>query len=718
MTLGEHIDGRTGARYIYRDERDRDGRTTTMSEALYEQVFDETSAPMAVYDPEPDRFSSVNDAYADTLGYDRETLEERSLRDIATADAGTLSTAVRRALDGHSEVVEVELVDGSGRIREVTLELRPISDETGTRLLSTVRTVDDAEIRPARSPTEERLQVALAGTDTGVWEWDVASDEVIWTESMERLFGLDPGTFEGTFGAFARRVHPDDIPRLQDAVEAVLESGELFEAEYRIRRVDGQQRWVHARGELHGSGEDGRMVGIMTDISNRKEHEDALRTQERQYRQLVERLPNAHYTIDEDWRFTFCDEALAERLGRPVEEVEGKLLWDLVPEAKGTVVERSFERVMETGVPVNFDYQYESGDYWVAVQAYPYDDGIAAVSTDISDREEALRRILDAVPVVLYRFDSNGVFKEARGEMLRKLGLEQSDLIGENIFDAYADNERVIAAARRALDGESFRYTVTLGDITLETHYTPLYSDGEVTGVIGVSMDVTELQRQRKRMEFFNSILRHDVLNGMTVIKMRAELLADELDGHQAQYAQTILDWCETTTDVTQRVRQVIETLSTPDEKHQLEAVDVSRILQRKCRELENAYPGTAFETTVPDDVHVGADELLAEVLGNVLTNSIEHNDTDSLRVETTVDVDPETVRIRIADNGQGIDDDRKESVFHRGETSHAKESGSGFGLFFVDVMIEKYGGEVRVEDSDAGGACFVIELSRASAFE
>ena len=236
-----------------------------MAEALYEQVFDETSAPMAVYDPEPDRFSSVNDAYADTLGYDRETLEERSLRDIATADAGTLSAAVGRALDGHSEVVEVELVDGSGGIREVTLELRPISDETGTRLLSTVRTVDDAEIRPARSPTEERLQVALAGTDTGVWEWDMASDEVIWTESMERLFGLDPGTFEGTFEACVRRVHPDDIPRLQDAVETALESGGLFETEYRIRRDDGQQRWVHARGELHGSGEDGRMVGIITE---------------------------------------------------------------------------------------------------------------------------------------------------------------------------------------------------------------------------------------------------------------------------------------------------------------------------------------------------------------------------------------------------------------------------------------------------------------------
>jgi PAS domain S-box-containing protein len=369
---------------------------------------------------------------------------------------------------------------------------------------------------------------------------------------------------------------------------------------------------------------------------------------------------------------------------------------------------------METGRPETFEYQYESGDYWISVQAYPYDGGLAAVSTDISSQREAIRRILDAAPVILYRFDSDGVFQEMSGEILSRLGLEPEDLIGENIFEAYADHEEVISAARRALDGESFRYTVTLGDITLETHYTPIYRDGEVTGVIGVSMDVTELHRQRERMEFFNSILRHDVLNGMTVIKMRAEILAEELDSEHARYAQTIVDWCDTTTEVTKRVRRVIETLATPEEEHHLEPIDVSAILDRKIRELGTAYPEVTFETAVPDGVRVRADELLAEVLGNVLTNGIEHNDTDGLRIETTVDVDDETTRIRIADNGQGVDDDRKESVFRRGETSPAKETGSGFGLFFVDVMVEKYGGDVRIEDTEAGGACFVIELAAA----
>ena len=72
-----------------------------------------------------------------------------------------------------------------------------------------------------------------------------------------------------------------------------------------------------------------------------------------------------------------------------------------------------------------------------------------------------------------------------------------------------------------------------------------------------------------------------------------------------------------------------------------------------------------------------------------------------------------DVVRLRIADNGQGVAAEHRESVFRRGE-SHAKMAGSGFGLFFVDAMVDAYGGEVRIEDNDPGAA-FVLELPPAA---
>lgn len=60
---------------------------------------------------------------------------------------------------------------------------------------------------------------------------------------------------------------------------------------------------------------------------------------------------------------------------------------------------------------------------------------------------------------------------------------------------------------------------------------------------------------------------------------------------------------------------------------------------------------------------------------------------------------------VRIADNGQGISDDSEETIVRRGEIGHAKATGSGFGSFVVDPMIDEYGGDVRVEDNEDGGA-------------
>lgn len=71
-------------------------------------------------------------------------------------------------------------------------------------------------------------------------------------------------------------------------------------------------------------------------------------------------------------------------------------------------------------------------------------------------------------------------------------------------------------------------------------------------------------------------------------------------------------------------------------------------------------------------------------------------------------------VRVRIADNGHGVPAEQRDDVFRRGKTGHAKTTGSGFGLFFVDSMVTAYGGDVWIEDAALGGAAFVLELPRA----
>lgn len=245
----------------------------------------------------------------------------------------------------------------------------------------------------------------------------------------------------------------------------------------------------------------------------------------------------------------------------------------------------------------------------------------------------------------------------------------------------------------------------------------PVFDDtGDIEYVAGYARDITErkrraeqLERQTEEMEVFNSLLQHDVLNGTTIIQARAEMLADEVGGKQRQDVETIRKWAENISGLVQRIREVLETLT--GEQPDLERVNLSERLREQIEIVSESYPQVPFDADVPDDVVVPANELLTDVFKNLLTNAVEHNETEGLRIETTVTVGAETVTVRIADNGEGVPDELKEAIFHRGRSESGDAGDSGFGLFFVDAMVTAYGGDVSVEDNEMGGATFVVEL-------
>jgi signal transduction histidine kinase len=219
------------------------------------------------------------------------------------------------------------------------------------------------------------------------------------------------------------------------------------------------------------------------------------------------------------------------------------------------------------------------------------------------------------------------------------------------------------------------------------------------------------LRRQTEQMKFFNSILRHDVGNGMDVIRRNAELLGRDLDGEASKRAETILSWSDDIIDLTAKVRRMLELVTSQDQAT-LEMVNLSEVLSERVEQAATMGPNVTVETDIPDRVVVKADDMLAEVFDNVLRNAIEHNDTDDPTLGVTVSETASTVEVAIADNGPGIPDDAKTRIFGQGETRH--ESGGGFGLYFVATMVESYGGDVTIADNEPRGSVFRIRLPAA----
>ncbi|MFL6070947.1 MAG: SpoIIE family protein phosphatase [Actinomycetes bacterium] len=114
-----------------------------------------------------------------------------------------------------------------------------------------------------------RAALALEAANAGTWKWTIATGELEWDEPLERVFGIEPGTFEGTFEAYLELVHPADRAPTMEAVQNSLAKKVDHYVEHRVLLPDGSIRWISGRGRvvLDDAGEPRGMVGIGEDIT-------------------------------------------------------------------------------------------------------------------------------------------------------------------------------------------------------------------------------------------------------------------------------------------------------------------------------------------------------------------------------------------------------------------------------------------------------------------
>ena len=181
-------------------------------------------------------------------------------------------------------------------------------------------------VRAEAEAAERRLRLALEAGRMGTWEWMIATGALGWSSSLEAIHGFAPGTFPGTFDAFRSAIHEEDRDRVLRALALAVEERRDHRVEYRIVRRDGAVRWVEGRGQLFSdaAGQPERMVGVCTDVTERKQTEE-------RFRLAVEAAPTAMVMVDQ--RGTVClVNALAEPLfGYARQEPLGQSIERLVP---------------------------------------------------------------------------------------------------------------------------------------------------------------------------------------------------------------------------------------------------------------------------------------------------------------------------------------------------------------------------------------------------
>jgi len=156
---------------------------------------------------------------------------------------------------------------------------------TTEQLTAQIRAQQDriAELEESlQTATNERsraLEEAQALTHLGSWQWDVATNDISWSDELYRLYGMKPQEREVSFDEFMGMIHDEDRERIGSIIATSFQSGKPFEFEHRIVRPDGAVRFLHGVGKVirNRKGEPVRMIGTSQDITSRAAAEAACR---------------------------------------------------------------------------------------------------------------------------------------------------------------------------------------------------------------------------------------------------------------------------------------------------------------------------------------------------------------------------------------------------------------------------------------------------------
>jgi diguanylate cyclase (GGDEF)-like protein/PAS domain S-box-containing protein len=155
-----------------------------------------------------------------------------------------------------------------------------------------------SEVAAALQLSEERLKLAAEASGIGVWDYDMVSNALVWDDSMYALYGIDKSDGSGLFEMWSNMVLPEDVPLAEAALKATLESGVPYTPCFRIRRGDGEVRYIQARAKIYfdDDGKPLRIVGTNEDITERKKLQGKL--EEKAHQDYLTGLCNRRYFME------------------------------------------------------------------------------------------------------------------------------------------------------------------------------------------------------------------------------------------------------------------------------------------------------------------------------------------------------------------------------------------------------------------------------------
>ncbi|QAU11350.1 PAS domain S-box protein (plasmid) [Halorubrum sp. BOL3-1] len=569
----------------------------------------------------------------------------------------------------------------------------------------------DHELEYERQFIEQSLDALndlfyVLNTDGTIRRWnDRVVDVTGYAES--ELSGMD-----------ANKMFPED--EQENAGEAIKRTltGDRVTVEADLQTSDDDRipyEWTGSR-LTDPDGETTGIVGIGRDLTERRQRE-------RRFQALVENSNDSISIVDNDGRFQYQSPSVEHILGYNSSEIVGDIAWEYIhPDDREAVKEAFSQWTEDSGATELIEYRARHADgswRWLEARGTeqfdnPAVDGYVINSRDITEYKEHERELNELREQYqslvenfpgggLFLFDENLQFVHAGGKELAEVGLSSAELKGTRPHDTFPEEiaDEHVDYFEKTLDGESHTYYQEYQGLKYEIRTMPIQEDtGEITYGMTVSRNISQqveqkrdLKRQNERLEEFTSVVSHDLRNPLQIAIGRLELAQKECDSPHLDDIADALDRSQALIDDLLTLARGGNTVGST------ETVSVSALAE----ECWQVIPDNDTTLDIRSHQTVTADRSrLQQLLENLLANAVEHGGTN-----ITVSVGSLANGFYVADNGTGIPDEERDSVFEAGYST--TEDGTGFGLRIVKQIVDAHGWEIEIVESHSGGAQFEV---------
>ncbi len=386
--------------------------------------------------------------------------------------------------------------------------------------------ISEPLIRSVRE-TGDRLNSVLEGADVYYWDWDINSDVVIHDPRWIKALGYNKDEFENTLEQCKKVAHPDDLLRLEQAIDDHLKGKtETFEVEYRVLKKSGEWFWVLDKEKILEKGQDGkpsRAYGTFLNIQERKDAERALKESEGRLRSITDNTTSFIFIKDLQGRYVFVNRRFEIVSGLLKWQILGKTDHELFSKETAELLVANDKVVLESMKALEFDETVEIfGDRHtylalrfplLALDNKPY--ALCGISTDVTERKRAEEKLLQSEVIVKNSFDMiaslnmDYTYLSANPRYCQAFGLTSDQLIGDKVSNVFGEKffkDILKPRIDQCLKGRKIKYQEWFdfpesGKKYMDVHYCPFFdNDQNVRGIIVNARDITEYWKSEEKI--------------------------------------------------------------------------------------------------------------------------------------------------------------------------------------------------------------------------